>query len=255
MQLPQNIDEVIAQLEQIIQDCIGRKSPLGYFAALYQKVTIAVKQGIANGRFENGERMERLDVLFANRYLEAYYRYQKGERITAAWQIAFEAAERQDLLILQQLFLGINAHINLDLGLATAATMQQQPVEAIRSDFEMINAVLFELMREVQTAIGMVSPLLFLVDVVSEKGDERLAAFSLKASRIHAWDVATKFHGMDSTAREAALLQLDQAVVRLARLIDTRGWLRRIIVRVVRRFESKNHVRVISNLHGAPRQK
>ena len=57
-----NIDEVIAQLTDIID--ISRQEPgrLGYFAALYRKVTINVKQGILNGRFEDGARMERLDV-------------------------------------------------------------------------------------------------------------------------------------------------------------------------------------------------
>ena len=74
-----NIDEVIARLTDIID--ISRQEPgrMGYFAALYRKVTINVKQGILNGRFEDGARMERLDVNFANRYLEAYELHRKGE--------------------------------------------------------------------------------------------------------------------------------------------------------------------------------
>lgn len=44
----------------------------GYFAALYRKVTSRAKQGIADNEFEDGSRMEKLDVIFANPYINAY---------------------------------------------------------------------------------------------------------------------------------------------------------------------------------------
>jgi len=62
------IDEVIDQLDDIIALSIREQNRLGYFAALYRKVTAKVKEGIAEGRFDNGPRMERFDVTFANRY-------------------------------------------------------------------------------------------------------------------------------------------------------------------------------------------
>ena len=68
----ETIDQVIEQLDDIIDWSIIRSSRLGYFAALYRKVTIKVKDGIRDGYFEDAERMERLDVIFANRYLEAF---------------------------------------------------------------------------------------------------------------------------------------------------------------------------------------
>jgi hypothetical protein len=40
-------------------------------------MTVAVQEGIRDGRFENPELMERLDVVFANRYFSAL-RYQTG---------------------------------------------------------------------------------------------------------------------------------------------------------------------------------
>lgn len=43
----------------------------GYFAVLYRKVTAKVKEGIAAGFFDDPGPMERLDVLFADRYLDA----------------------------------------------------------------------------------------------------------------------------------------------------------------------------------------
>lgn len=79
------IDEVIQQLKAIINSAIDTGNRLGYFAALYHKVTVRVKEGILNNEFENGPRMEKLDVIFANRYLEAVTQYKNGQRPTGSW--------------------------------------------------------------------------------------------------------------------------------------------------------------------------
>ena len=78
----QTIDEVIQYLDEIIASAQNESSRAGYFPALYRKVTLAVKHGIEHHLFEDGERMERLDVIFANRYLEAYDQYRNGEKPT-----------------------------------------------------------------------------------------------------------------------------------------------------------------------------
>ena len=57
----ENIDQVIEQLDEIIDVARAEESRLGYFAALYRKVTIQVKKGIGENFFEDGARMERLD--------------------------------------------------------------------------------------------------------------------------------------------------------------------------------------------------
>ncbi|MBL8234616.1 MAG: hypothetical protein JNL98_39320, partial [Bryobacterales bacterium] len=78
MPLAHSIDEVISNLGTMLDDARRKKSRLGYFPALYVLVTRAVKQGIASGRFQDGPRMERLDVAFANRYLAAYDAFSSG---------------------------------------------------------------------------------------------------------------------------------------------------------------------------------
>ena len=90
--LPTTIDGVINELDRTIAEARREASRLGYFPALYRKVTLSVKQGIADGRFEDGKRMERLDVIFANRYLQAIAKLRAGEAPTRSWAIAFDAA-------------------------------------------------------------------------------------------------------------------------------------------------------------------
>ena len=57
------IDGVIVQLEEIIQWCVVHKSPIAYFATLYQRMTIAVKQAIIANQFQDAKRMEQLDMM------------------------------------------------------------------------------------------------------------------------------------------------------------------------------------------------
>ena len=96
------------------------QSRMGYFAALYRRVTCAVRDGISAGSFQNGPLMEQLDVVFASRYLDALATFQAGGAATRSWMVAFHGYDDANLLILQQLLSGMNAHINLDLGIAAA---------------------------------------------------------------------------------------------------------------------------------------
>src|SRR5690606_26555708 len=111
------IDEVISALDTIIEKECANRSCMAYFPILYRKVTVRIKEGIRANEFENSPQMEKLDVLFANRYIDAYESLDNNKPITQSWKIAFGAAKTGKLLIMQHLLLGINAHINLDLGI------------------------------------------------------------------------------------------------------------------------------------------
>ena len=118
-----NIQQVLEELDEIIDNSTRQQWAHGFFATLYRQVTADVAEGIEKGIFEDNERMERLDVLFAQRYLDAFSAYSAGSGTTRSWAVSFRANERRRSIILQYLLLGINAHINLDLGIAASETM------------------------------------------------------------------------------------------------------------------------------------
>lgn len=89
-------------------------------------VTQRVAHGIEKREFNDNPRMEKLDVFFAKRYIDAFYGWQKKEKITHSWQVPFDAADNRSTIVLQQILLGITAHINLDLGLSTMLTMEEK---------------------------------------------------------------------------------------------------------------------------------
>ena len=103
---PQTIEEIIARLERIIDDALRGRQRIGYFAALYERVTANVRHALIAGNvFDDGPRMERLDVVFANRFLEAWDRHVAGQKPTDSWAVAFDHLDDPGPLVVQHLML------------------------------------------------------------------------------------------------------------------------------------------------------
>jgi hypothetical protein len=219
----ETIDEAIAAMDVEIDRCLDTNDPCGYFAVVYRAVTDRVRQGIAADEFEDGARMERFDVLFAQRYLDACAGWQGATPIPDAWRLAFESGTSTRHLVSQHLLLGINAHINLDLGVAAAAATMQGDVDELRDDFEKINDVLGELVDRMQEAIAATSPWTRWVDMVGLRFDEALVTFSLRQTRADAWSFATELSRLPTAERLAREQQRDRDVTRLGELIIRPG--------------------------------
>jgi hypothetical protein len=242
------IDDVLHRLGVIIDDARRDGSRLGYFAALYRNVTAEVQRGIADGRFADGPRMERLDVVFANRYLDAYDAYAAGRPASRCWAAAFDAATRWPPLILQHVRLGMNAHIHLDLGIAAAEVAGGAEIGALEGDFRAINALLREMVDDVQRRIATVSPWMWIVDRIGLRGDETICGFCIGGAREVAWRVATGLAPLDATARTAEIARLDAMVAALAIPVAHPGLLVRTALLGVRLREAGDVRRVIDAL-------
>ena len=204
--LPTSIDDVVARLAAIVQDAIDSGSRHGYFAALYHRVTVAVRTGIRAGAFSDNARMERLDVIFANRYIDAYERHTRGDAPSLSWQAAFVAAGRPDLSVLQHLLLGMNAHINLDLGIAAATVTRGGDLDSLHGDFNRINDVLASLLPIVEGQLREMSPELDALSGLAHSADrldERVGNFSMEKARDTAWDFARRLAGMHSQTMQS----------------------------------------------------
>ncbi len=189
--LPTTIDEVLIRLNVLLDDAVRDGARIGYFAALYERVTSNVRRALVAGNlFDDRPRMERLDVVFANRFLEAWDQHVRGETPTESWTVAFASLDDPGVLVIQHLMLGMNAHINLDLGIA-AATVASSPdgLAALRPDFMRINDVLARLVGVVEDQLCQICPRLTrLADAVTV--EEGLFGFGLNASRDVAWKLA-----------------------------------------------------------------
>ncbi len=244
----ETIDQVIEQLDDIIDWSINRSSRLGYFAALYRKVTIKVKDGILDGYFEDAERMERLDVIFANRYLEAFEQQRQNIETTRSWKLAFEASNHWWPIVLQHLLLGMNAHINLDLGIAAARTSPGPAIHGLKNDFNKINEILASLVGGVQRDLAEVWPALRLLDRIGGKTDEAVINFSIEKARDHAWRVATDLAPLPIDDQAPKIDALDRGIVIVGRLIRHPGFIVGTVNKIIRICERGSIPKIIDTL-------
>lgn len=234
MKLITTINDVINALDDILQNAQTGQSPMGYFAALYRKVTIKVREGIENDFFDDGVRMEKLDVIFASRYLEAYDAYQNNKNVTASWEIAFNVSKAYWPIVLQHLLIGMNAHINLDLGIAAAEVSKGKNIENLKDDFNKINEILSSLVSELENDLAAIWPTLKKILRWTHKVDDFLINFSMELARDGAWEFAKKIAAAPENQLAMISKERDQKVAENTALVMNPGFIAKMILRIVR---------------------
>jgi Family of unknown function (DUF5995) len=217
----------------------------GYFPALYARVTSNVAAAIAAGRFEDGERMDTFATTFASYYLRAMRAEIPRPR---CWQATRDVANDNDLLIVQHLLLGINAHVNHDLAQAVVdAADATGDLTAARRDFDAINNVLESASTEVLRDLDRVSR---WVNKISALGGGRGFNFSLRVARARAWDAAQHLYPLNTEGRTAYIGELDRLVSVVAYLITRPSFPASLFVKVTRRLEQRDPTTVTTALLG-----
>lgn len=243
------IPEVVQHLDVIIETCRKDNSRIGYFASLYKAMTLGVQVGIEQGAFEDGPRMEKLDVVFANRYLDAYAQFSSGQIATHSWMHAFKAAEQTNLTIVQHLLLGINAHINLDLGIAAATISDAGTIEALHHDFQQINVVIGNVYEMLQRKLKQISwPVVFLSTLDPERTNN-LINFSIQKARDTAWSNALLLSASPDAGDAGIIRATDGVIAKVATDIQNPGGLTNLVVKGIMLFESNDVAKNIGILN------
>jgi hypothetical protein len=220
---PRTIDEVIGDLDRVVDTELARGSRMVVFPAMYRTVTRTVRGGLAADFFERPDRVEPLVVRFADLYLEAHDAWEDGPRPPESWELAFTYATQHRGSVLQHLLLGMNAHINLDLGIATAAVSTSEDHADLRADFVRVNDILFALLDELQGGVGALSPWLGRLDRVGLGWDEACMRLGIRTAREEAWDLSEQLVALDDAAAAEAIAERDRHTARLGGLL-CRGW-------------------------------
>lgn len=152
-----SVPEVISRLSDIREE-VGTVAPgcgIGYFSELYLTITEGIQAHLRSGEFfADDEYLARLDVLFANRYLDALRSWagDGGGPVPAAWALLFDAPANGEITALQLAGAGVNAHINFDLAVATVEAGRAMGDAALdsggrREDYDKVNDVFAEQMH------------------------------------------------------------------------------------------------------------
>jgi hypothetical protein len=248
MPYEQSIQDVIIKLDKILEESIAENSRLGFFAYVYRRTTAEIAKEIELNNFEDNQRMEKFDIIFANLYLKAYQDYKDYKSVSRSWAFAFKASDHE-LTIIQHVLFGMNAHINLDLAIAAAETMQGKDIRAIEKDFDKVNDILFQITNELQERLSRVSPFMFLLDWIGKNSDEKIIDFSMRKARTQAWNSANLFWSLGPSNQEIAIRELDELVLKLSLLIrNPKTFLTKTFLKLMGYFEEKDVKTVILRL-------
>jgi len=157
---PETIDDVLRNIDRVIEWAIKAESHIGYFAVLYKRTTLAIRDAIKADVFDDGPRMGALDVAFARRYFNALHAYlcpDTSDDPTLPWEVAFVGDPDGQAIILQHLMAGLNAHITFDLGLAVFAVAANS-MDSLQDDYYRVNGVLDSQVPGVLKVIEQLSP-------------------------------------------------------------------------------------------------
>ena len=110
--------------------------------------------------FDDGPRMEQLDVAFARRYfnaLNAYFYPDEHQGPTLPWKVAFVGDQDDQAIILQHMMAGLNAHITFDLGLAVVQ-IAGNSLDSLENDYNRVNALLCSQIPGILKVVDQLSP-------------------------------------------------------------------------------------------------
>ncbi|HZB72755.1 MAG TPA: DUF5995 family protein [Acidimicrobiales bacterium] len=236
------IDGTVRELREV---ALGADDASGYFAALYVRVTSDIAACVRDRRFEDGERMARLAEAFAGYYLRAL---RAEGPVPRCWQASWDVAGDPDLLIVQHLLLGANAHVNHDLTQAVVDIAEDHGgLAAVEDDFAVVSDILAASFTSVIRDLDRVSR---WASEAAALGGGRLFNFSMGWARSTAWETSGRLYPLGGEERRAYVRHLDEWVSTLAYLITRPTLPVAWMARLGRRFEQHDTRLVVRALLG-----
>jgi hypothetical protein len=138
--------------------------------------------------------------------------HQSGGTPSRSWRLAFDACSDDSRLILQHLLAGMNAHINLDLGVASAQVSPGTQLPGLKTDFDQINDILASEVGAVESEMATLSPLIENLSAVGLSSETTLINFNIGLARKASWFTAQRLAKEPSFLHEIAIGGLDLAV-------------------------------------------
>ncbi len=207
------------QMDSLIDEWQQREDRRADFLRCYRLMTGNMLLAIEEGEFHDGPWVRQLLDHFAWYYFTALADFEQGRPETpAVWTTAHRAAVRPETLILQNLLLGINAHINYDLVLTLYDVLAPEwdvlPPESRRRRYEdhrHVNAVIGRTVDAVQDDIvEPKEPLMAIVDALLGPVDELTASLMIRKWREEVWRHALQMlAAQDEAERETLRRQVE----------------------------------------------
>lgn len=236
----ESVEDVLAILGRALETARAENTADGYFPLVYSWETTDIAAAAAE--FEAPDELRRMIVVFANRYFDARQKFRAGEATTKTWDLAFRAARSSSALVVQHLLLAMNAHINVDLPIVAAET------GIGLADYTRVDTILQRGIERIQEALNRTTLVLRLLDLVGGDFDEMFAAWSLKAARRHAFELASRLRVASEAERPRLIAQADETAFRLGQRLIAPPLRDRLLLAAIRLTERNKSPRELLTL-------
>lgn len=202
-----DVGEVNRRLQELLSAFESRDDRRAVFLSIYSQMTYAVSRRIRQNGFEDPDWMADYLVKFAYLYREAVRDYEHGDLSSLAdpWQLAFEAAEDNDSLVVQDAMLGVNAHINYDLALAVEEVGVGPDRTERYKDHSRVTDIISDVIDDAQDLlIEHGGDRLDTVHDLPGRLDQFASVLTIDQCRDSAWRTAVALNSRFSTRRKLA---------------------------------------------------
>lgn len=220
---------VVARMGSLILNWDADNNQQAVFLRCYRLMTINTLAGVDSGEFADPAWVDQLLHRFSEHYFNALdLYYQEPHSAPPVWQLAHNAARDPHISPLQNLLLGVNAHINFDLVLTLDELLKPdwrsftESQKTMRyKDYKQVNAIIARTIDIVQDEVlDSVMPEMDLFDRLMGPLDELLVSRLITHWRDSVWNHARRILEAKSEAEILALVsQVEKAALHIGKVI------------------------------------
>ncbi len=209
-------DEVLVKMSDLLASWESANDRRVIFLSCYKMMTENILKAIQAKDFEDPPWVAALMESFAGYYFIALDKFENGlSNSPDVWKIAFQAAQNPRTHVLQNLVLGVNAHINYDLVFALSELLAGE-WEQLSSEQRMmryrdhcrVNEVITHTIDEVQDQIiDRYQPLFKVADKLMGPIDEWMTSLLIREWREEVWKHATRLLEPTEPEERDAIIQ------------------------------------------------
>lgn len=223
----------VERMQDLLQSWETQHDTRAIFLGCYLLMTRNMLAAIQAGEFQDPAWVHRWLDHFSDYYFQALTAFEQGqENLAQPWQYAFSATREPGTMVLQNLMLGINAHINYDLILALGDMLEPEWQELPEEKRQLryldhchVNAIIARTTDSVQdTVVERYSTAAKVADVALGPLDEWLASRLINAWRERVWRLALeRIEEPQPDRREQIRLAIENRSAEQARRILMEG--------------------------------
>jgi len=227
--MPTPADAVAVRMQSLVAQWQSAADRRAVFLGCYQLMTGNVLAALERGEFHDPVWVQLLLRHFADFYFVALDAFERDEASApAVWRLAHHATRNARVSALQDLLLGVNAHINFDLVLATTdmlrpewdALTAAQRAER-RADYTHVNHVIGVTVDAVQDQVlDPAMPIMAAIDRALGPLDEMLISHLIATWREGVWQhTLNLLAARDAAAQARVIGHVEAEALRLGNLI------------------------------------